>query len=253
VVREDHRNPNLLFVGTEYGIHASLDRGARWIRINNNLPDVAVYDLEIHDRDNDLIAGTYGRSIWIADISALQELTPVVLDGEAHLFDMKPAYIHDVPRMNDIVGHKFFYSPRKPYGTTINYYLRDDQDEDVQLVIKDVDGNVVRRLPGPGHSGLQRITWNLMRDEPRQRAPGDPPPGTAGGDSPGPGGVGRVPKAGGLMEVLPGTYTVTLRVGGSDRSKPVVVKRLAAEERGDPWYVDVPEGRVRATDAIGGR
>jgi photosystem II stability/assembly factor-like uncharacterized protein len=256
VVREDHRNPNLLFVGTEYGVHASVDRGARWIRVNNNLPDVAVYDLEIHERDNDLIAGTYGRSIWIADISALQELTPTVLAGEAHLFDVKPAYIHDVPRMIDIVGHKFFHAPRKPYGTTISYYLRDDQEGDVQLLVKDAAGNVVRRLSGPGHSGLQRVTWNLMRDEPRERGVGDPPPGATGGDSPGPGGVGRVPKAGGLSEVLPGTYAVSLRVGGREMTEPVVVKRLTPEERGDPWYVDVPEARrssARATDATRSR
>jgi hypothetical protein len=242
VVREDHRNPDLLFVGTEFGVFASLDRGAHWVRINNNLPDVPIYDLEIHDRDNDLIAGTHGRSIWIADISPLQELTPEVLGARAHLFDVKPAYIHDVPRMFDIFGHREFHVPRKPYGTTIGYYVRDGADEDVEIVVRDATGAVVRRLSGPAYAGLQRVTWNLRRDEPRPRGPGDPPPGMAGGDSPGPGGVGRIPRAGSLNEVLPGTYSVTLRVGTTEVTKPVVVKRLTADEREDPWFVEVPGG-----------
>jgi photosystem II stability/assembly factor-like uncharacterized protein len=245
VVREDHRNPNLLFVGTEFGVFTSLDRGSNWIRLNNNLPDVPIYDLEIHDRDNDLIAGTHGRSIWIADISLLQELTSGLLDRAAHLFDVKAAYIHDVPRMIDIVGHKFFHAPRKPYGTTISYFLRDDQDGDVELVIRDADGNVVRRLSGPGYAGLQRVTWNLRRDEPRMRGLGDPPTDLGGGDSPGARGIGRVPRSGSLLEVLPGTYTVSLRIADTELTKPVVVRRLTPAQRGDPWYVELPEGGRR--------
>src|SRR5207302_2323568 len=67
VIREHHRNPNLLFVGTERGAHISFDRGGSWTRLGEPLPMVPVYDIQIHPRDNDLILATHGRGIWILD------------------------------------------------------------------------------------------------------------------------------------------------------------------------------------------
>ncbi|MYJ69895.1 MAG: hypothetical protein F4087_15505, partial [Gemmatimonadetes bacterium] len=82
VVREDPRNENLLFVGTDLAVYASLDRGASWRRFMESMPTVPVHDLRIHPRDRELIAGTHGRSIWIVDIAPLQDLTTQVLaDG----------------------------------------------------------------------------------------------------------------------------------------------------------------------------
>jgi photosystem II stability/assembly factor-like uncharacterized protein len=69
VIREDHKNPNLLFVGTEPGLYVSIDGGRVWHDLQNNMPTNAVYDLQIHPRDNELIVGTHGRSIYIADIT----------------------------------------------------------------------------------------------------------------------------------------------------------------------------------------
>ena len=67
VIREHHRNPNLLFVGTERGAYFSIDRGKKWIKFKNDFPIVPVDDIAIHPRDNDLIFGTHGRSIWVLD------------------------------------------------------------------------------------------------------------------------------------------------------------------------------------------
>ena len=92
VLVEDAKNPNLLFVGTEFGAFATLDRGARWTRLANRLPTVAVHDLVIHPRDGDLVAGTHGRSIWILDdITALQQWTPAVAKKALHAFDSRVA------------------------------------------------------------------------------------------------------------------------------------------------------------------
>jgi hypothetical protein len=94
VIKEDIKNPNLLFVGTEAAAHASTDGGATWQRLMAGMPTVPVHDLVIHPRESDLIAATHGRSIWILDdISPLQQLTPQVLASDAHLFNPKTATI----------------------------------------------------------------------------------------------------------------------------------------------------------------
>jgi len=93
VIREDPRNKDLLFVGTEYGLYVSIDGGREWRQFMSGLPTVRVDDLLIHPRDNDLIVGTHGRGIYILDdITALQQLTrSKVLDTESFLFDVRPA------------------------------------------------------------------------------------------------------------------------------------------------------------------
>ena len=88
VIKEDPRNQDVLYVGTEFGLFVSIDRGAHWTRWKG-MPTVAVYDLVVHPRDNDLILGTHGRSfIVLDDISPLQQLTPAVLAAASHVFDI---------------------------------------------------------------------------------------------------------------------------------------------------------------------
>ena len=88
VVKEDLKNPNLLFAGTEFAVFYSADGGKKWGKLNNNMPTVAVHDLMIHPRDNDLIAATHGRGFWIMDdITPLQQLSEKVMTAEAHLFE----------------------------------------------------------------------------------------------------------------------------------------------------------------------
>ncbi|GAG05671.1 unnamed protein product, partial [marine sediment metagenome] len=88
VIKEDLKNPDLLFVGTEFAVFYSINGGRTWTKLNNNMPTVAVHDLVIHPRDNDLIAGTHGRGIWILDdITPLQQATKKVLEADAHLFE----------------------------------------------------------------------------------------------------------------------------------------------------------------------
>ena len=81
VIREDPVNPNLLYVGTETGVFASLNKGQSWFPLESNLPTVPVYDLKIHPRDHELIAATHGRGIQILDVAPLQQMTPAVLSA----------------------------------------------------------------------------------------------------------------------------------------------------------------------------
>src|SRR6185436_8108976 len=103
VVKEDLRNPNLLFVGTEYSFFVSVDGGANWKKFMNNLPVVRIDDVVIHPRENDLVLATHGRSVWIMDdITPLQQMTAAVQNSDFHLFDMRPAvaWIPDVQMGN---------------------------------------------------------------------------------------------------------------------------------------------------------
>ncbi|MEP6831751.1 MAG: hypothetical protein ABJB74_00095, partial [Gemmatimonas sp.] len=92
VIREDPHNRDLLFVGTSRTVYASIDRGQTWSRLAQNLPSVPVYDLQIHPRDHELMAATHGRSLWVVDVAALEQMTPKVVAQGNYLFKPKTAY-----------------------------------------------------------------------------------------------------------------------------------------------------------------
>ena len=91
VIREDHKNPNLLFLGTELSVYVSIDAGANWTKLTNGIPTNPAYDMVIHPRENELVVATHGRGIFIADITPLQELDPLVMSKTAHMFAVQPA------------------------------------------------------------------------------------------------------------------------------------------------------------------
>lgn len=225
VVRVDRQNPDLLFVGTETGVHVSIDRGARWTRLGQGLPTVPVDDLVIHPRESDLIAGTHGRSIYVLDIGPLQQLTADVLSRDAHLFVPGRATLFDIDltRNTGASGARRFKAPNPytalvelgdssglaPPGATIHYYLRETVSGGAVLTIEDEAGQVVRRLNAPASAGIQRVDWDLRRE----RLPALPPWRQVGGNdsrrlaehaSPG--------RPGPIVEA--GTYRVRLEFGG---------------------------------------
>lgn len=199
VIREDLKNKSLLFVGTEFGLFVSLNGGAEWKPFMTGLPTVRVDDLLIHPRDNDLIAGTHGRGIWICDdISALQQLNDKVIAADAHLFDIRPGvqWFNDITLSRYAGGQKAFRGDNAPAGTAISYYLKAAPTGDVKLTVSDITGKVVRNLTGTKDIGLNRLQWNLRGDAPqRPFGPGGPGgPGSAGGA--GGAGGGRPPAEG---------------------------------------------------------
>ena len=120
VIREDLKNPDLLFAGTETGVFASLDRGRHWARLANGLPTVPVDDIVVHPRDSELVVGTHGRSVYVMDISPLQQLTRAVLTSEQHLFEptVSPTFTVDVTRNKGASGARRYTGPN-PYQNLV--------------------------------------------------------------------------------------------------------------------------------------
>lgn len=88
VIREDPKNPDILYIGTDHALYASLDNGENFMTLDNGLPSVAVHDLFVHPRESELVAGTHGRSLYVADVSLLQQITPSVRSKDWHIFEI---------------------------------------------------------------------------------------------------------------------------------------------------------------------
>lgn len=220
VIREDLKNKNLLFVGTEYGLFISLNGGGEWKRFMTGLPTVRIDDLVIHPRDNDLIAGTHGRGIWIVDdISVLQQLNDKVLAANAHLFDIRPGvqWLNEVTLSRSTGGAKNFRGENPQPGTAISYYLGKEPAGDVKITISDINGKVLRNINGTKKAGLNRIQWNL-RGDPPPRPPGFGPPAGQGG------GGGRFGRFNIGPVIDPGVYLVKLAIDGQELTNKVVIE-----------------------------
>lgn len=160
---EDHVNPNLLFIGTEFGCFVTLDGGQQWHRFMNNLPPVAVHDLVIHPRDNDLIAGTHGRSIWIADdITPLQQATDEVWGKDAHVFANRPGTRWLDLSKGRMQTHFKFRGANPRRGAPIHFYLRETPaDSSATLIIEDPFSGNEQVLQVGAYAGLNTIRWNM--------------------------------------------------------------------------------------------
>jgi photosystem II stability/assembly factor-like uncharacterized protein len=216
VVREDPKNTNLLYAGTELGLFASYNGGKDWIALNmKNLPNVAVHDILVHPRENDLILATHGRSIWIFDdATPIQQMNQQILDSTAHLFPIRPALRFSSRFTRYGIGDKQFLGPNRPAGALITYYLKEKVDEKTTFKVQvfDREGKLVQEIEKPSREkGLNRIAWNLRLGGPEVRRPPTEEQVAFGFASRGP-------------QVLPGTYTVKLTVADKVLEQPVEVK-----------------------------
>lgn len=209
VVVQDRKNANLLIVGNDIGVYVSINGGGQWTRLKANLPTVAVHDLTVHPRENDLVIATYGRAIWAGDITPLQELTPDVLAKPFHLFAVEPKarYNFSVQGMNyHLFGDKYLEVPNEPEALVVQYSLGVDASGQAQITLADAAGRTVRQATGPVRAGLNRVLIAL-----------------AGGGG-GRGGGGR---GGGAPATAPlgvGDYTVTVGVGAEKQTVPARVR-----------------------------
>ncbi|MCI0487250.1 MAG: hypothetical protein L0229_11695 [Blastocatellia bacterium] len=219
VIREDPKNKNLLFAGTEYALYISLNGGAEWKRFMTGLPTVRVDDILVHPRDNDLIVGTHGRGVWIIDdITPLQQLADEVMAKDTHLFEVRPGtqWLQDTYKNRYWGASKNFEGENPEPGTAISYYLKSAASEDVKITVSDITGKVLRNLKGTKDIGLNRVQWDLREDPPQ------PPPGfNPGGGGGGGGGRFRFRQG---PPVDPGTYIVKVSVGGKELTTKVVVE-----------------------------
>ena len=161
VIREDRKNPNLLFVGTDRTVYVTLNGGDDWSELKNNLPTIPVKDLLIHPRENDLVLGTMGRGFWITDISPLQGMTAAVLKKKAHLFAIEPRVQWVMPRQ-PATSAQNFAGENEPKGAMVNYYLKREIQGGAQIEV--YDGSVlINVLDGPGEAGLNSVQWYMTK------------------------------------------------------------------------------------------
>jgi hypothetical protein len=124
VIREDPRNEDLLFVGTDVGAYVSTNRGVTWQRFMEGLPAVPVHDLQIHPRDRELIAATHGRSIWIVDIAPLQDLSDQIMTDGVALFEPKTAFQFGMAAQGgESYGQAWFARPTPGSNAEISYFI----------------------------------------------------------------------------------------------------------------------------------
>ena len=215
VVREDVKNKNLLFLGTEFGIFASLDGGLSWFSLKNDLPTVAVHDIAVHPRDNDLIIGTHGRGVWILeDISYLQEMTPEVLASPVHLFPVRPATAYYQSARRESFTKPAFAARNPLYGLAVTSYLQAKPKEKPRVSILDAKNETVFEFNLNIKEGLQRDYWNLQTVPQTKEGKKITPPAL---------GVVALPL------VAPGEFTLELNVDGQKF-------RTAASVQADPRF-----------------
>jgi photosystem II stability/assembly factor-like uncharacterized protein len=217
VLKEDLKNPNLLFLGTEFAVFYSIDSGGSWTKLNRNMPTVAFHDLVIHPRDNDLVGATHGRGLWIMDdITPLQQATPEVLAAPAHLFENRTATqwmrITLGAGGSGRGGGLYFQGENPSRDASVNYYLSPRISGDVSIVISDVTGENTRTYTFPAEPGIGRLAWDMRFDPPGGPQPQQP---AAGG---GRGSAARGAQAG------PGTYRVTMTAGGNTYTGTISVR-----------------------------
>lgn len=202
-IAEDHVNPGLLFVGTEFGAFFSVDYGRHWTQLKSGIPTTQVRDIAIHREENDLVAATFGRSFYVLDdYSPLRELSTKVLDTEFHLFPMPTSLMFIQSRGKSNMGDTHYAGDNPDVGAVITWYFKESirtrkqqrqqaereaekagkpvpypsfaelREEDLEeapyllFSIVDDTGEVVRRLKAPASSGIHRLVWDFRYPSP---------------------------------------------------------------------------------------
>ena len=242
-IAEDHVKALLLFVGTEFGVQVTVDGGKKWMKLGAGLPTIAVKDIAIQKRESDLVLGTFGRGFYVLDdYSPLRRIDAELIKKEAEVFPIKDALLFVEARHRQIgyQGDTFFAAPNPDFGATFTYYIRDgftslkalrkeeekklrkakkpppypdwdalraeEQEEKPYLLftVRDMEGNVIRRLREDVRSGVQRRTWDLRYT------------------STSPVGKGTNTNDHRAMLAMPGQYTVELSNVDAGQESPLV-------------------------------
>ena len=170
-VVQDHQNPDLLFAGTEFGLFFTLDGGTHWIRLEGGLPTIAVRDLEIQRRENDLVVGTFGRGIFILDdYTPLREIDRQSLEHSAMLFPVRQAWMFMPEARLGLDGKAFqgdghFTAPNPPFGAVFTYYLPEKL-----TTLKEQRQKKEKEMIEAGQTPPYP-TWEEMRAEAREKPP----------------------------------------------------------------------------------
>ncbi len=231
VVKQDLVNPDLLFVGTEFGLFISVDGGSRWARFTGKLPQVAVRDLAIHPREGDLLIATHGRGVYIVDdLSPLRKLTREALESDVAMLPSRTAFMAIPASVQDFPGDDEFVAFNPEESATITYYLKKRHLlGDLKVEVYDSSGKLLSTLPGGKRRGINRVAWPMRLAPP------------------------KLPPANSLVigsqftmlgpRVLPGSYTVKLIQG--DKTYTSQVEILP-----DPRSTHSPEDRAAQNETV---
>src|SRR5688572_27039455 len=210
---EDHVNRDLLFLGTEFGVFFSNNAGRGWTQLTGGIPTIMVRDLAIQKRENDLVAGTFGRGIFILDDYApLRVLTPQIMAGEGTLLPVRDALQFTSMRGAPGSGQGNFSGENGASGALLTYYLRERASAGLIINITNAAGEHVADVSAPATGGVQRVVWNLRPSARFTAMPVQPGAQGRGGQGGGPGGGQPVPA---------GTYTATLGRRSGDTFTPL--------------------------------
>ena len=169
-IQEDYVNPDLLFLGTEFGLYITINGGKNWNKFTNNMPAVAVHFIDLQKRTNDLVMGTHGRGVIIIDdISPLREVSQEVLQKNVHFFNTKPTIIFEEGSFAGNFGTETQFRGSNPSrAAQIKYYLKKRHTfGKMTMEVQDMDGNTVTEL-GPGKSkGINIVNWDYRIKQPK--------------------------------------------------------------------------------------
>jgi len=219
-----------LLVGTEFASFVSVNRGGHWNSLNTNLPTVAVHDFAFHPNNGEVVAATHGRSLWIADITAIHQFAEKQLQSPT-LY--KPNTAIRWRREPSRGGTNRAFVGENPASGASIYYSLPEKAKEVSVKISNALGQTVREIRSPAEAGLHRAAWDLTIVLPRERGAGGPGAGGGAGGAGGPGGGAGAPGAAGggqrggggggsgggfnrASVASAGTYKVTLTVDGKE-------------------------------------
>ncbi|MFZ2287905.1 MAG: hypothetical protein WAV93_13055 [Bacteroidales bacterium] len=254
-IEQDPVNPNLLFLGTEFSFFVSFDGGTSWTEFNKGLPVIAVRDIAIQERENDLIIATFGRGFYVIDdYTPLRNYKKEIIGQPGYIFPVREAKMFVQTSEFDNQGSMYYVADNPPYGATISYYVdtvpKTDRDlrkekekklfekgefipqptarelslEEREIkpylifTITDDEGNIIRKLYKSASKGVGRVTWNFTYA-------GYQPVRAAEKFNPVPESGGRSRWGGGGISVMPGKYFVSMAMYARGE-----VKELAGPE-----------------------
>ncbi len=226
-IQEDYVNPQLLYLGTEFGLFITLDGGQSWAQFKNNMPSVAVHHLELHPRDHALVLATHGRGVIIMDdVTPLRQMTSDLTSKSIEFFDRQPNIMRDAGAFGGYSSTGEFVGSNPSNAAQIVYFLKSRHTfGPMKIEILDTHGNVISELTPEKAKGINIVEWNYQHRLPK----------TAKGKTFAFGGFSS-------PRVLAGTYTVRMTKGKEVFETPLEVKY-------DPESIYTEEERIDQYEA----
>lgn len=176
VIKQDLVNSNLLFLGTEFGLYVSLDKGVTWVQFKSNIPQVGVFDMAIHPRDHDLVLATHGRGIIIIDdITPIRNFKMEMLEADVTFLPTRPYYLSSGGIVQDFPGDDEFVGNNPNGSAVVAYFMKKrHMIGEMYIEIYDNKGNYIKKQPATTRKGLNIVRIQTMLPPPR--VPSSPNP-----------------------------------------------------------------------------